>query len=128
MAFKLDVVKESTNDKIAALDAKTLNITHKDGKMIPVYKGLHIKLSPTNSKIWYLRYNSPSKGWRPQRLGRFPEIKFEEAVRIADEAYGWLEKGIDPFATKKSLTIKGNRGKASVTFPLCQDSCPVFIS
>jgi hypothetical protein len=43
VAFKLDVVKESTNDKIAALDAKTLNITHKDGKMIPVYKGASYK-------------------------------------------------------------------------------------
>lgn len=116
MALKIDVVEISTNNQIAALDAVSLNITNKLGKMIPVHKGLHIKLSPTNSKTWYLRYKSPLKGWTIKGLGKFPEIKFEDALKIADKAYEWIDEGIDPFVTKKNLKGKRIGSNQSILF------------
>ncbi|MFL9797362.1 integrase domain-containing protein [Vibrio cyclitrophicus] len=60
-------------------------------------QGLQLRVSPSGGKQWQLNYYRPGNGKRANfNLGRFPEVKLEQARKSALFARELIAQGVDP--------------------------------
>ena len=60
-------------------------------------QGLQLRVSPSGGKQWQLNYYRPGNGKRANfSLGRYPEVKLEQARKSALLARELITQGIDP--------------------------------
>jgi integrase len=72
-----------------------------DSKM----RGLQVRVAPTGVKSWSVIFTSPTDGKRARlSLGRYPSTSLARARRLAGEAHGQIERGIDPRAASGLAT------------------------
>ena len=64
-------------------------------------RGLYLEVLPTGRRVWRWKYRIDSREKR-LTLGQYPETSIKEARRLAEEARGTLEHGIDPSAARQA--------------------------
>jgi len=91
---------QDVDQKISSLDAKTLSITHKDGKSYQVTKGLQIHISLRNKKVWKIRFKNLKGKYENPKIGDFPAMGFQEAKSILNETLDSISKDQEPAISK----------------------------
>ncbi len=67
-------------------------------------RGLYLKVHPSGSKLWRLKYAYLGKDKRIA-LGRYLEVGLAEARRKRDETRQSLREGVDPLAERKRAKL-----------------------
>ncbi|TVO36196.1 integrase domain-containing protein [Vibrio algivorus] len=93
-----------TDTKIKNTKAGTKEITLSDGG------GLQLRISPTGTKTWILKYHTPITKKRTNlTLGKYPDLSLANARKATNEARELLAQGIDPKEYRDSqITQKAN--------------------
>ena len=64
--------------------------------------GLYLQIKPSGTRLWRMQYPAPDGRRRTLSFGPYSKISLEEARFRRSEALAILEKGIDPFAIKRT--------------------------
>lgn len=83
-----------------------------------------LRLSATAStKAWTYRYKDDAGRMKQQRLGRWPAVPVQEAVRLWGELRDQRAQGVDPVAQRKAQRLQ----RAVVRVETCRDLLEDFI-
>lgn len=103
--------------RLSALNVDRLKVPgyHHDGG------GLYLRVSPTGSKSWILRYSLA--GRRPEMgLGPFPDVSLAAARKAAQDARALVKAGHDPIATRDAVIERQRLERArALTFDEAAD-------
>lgn len=104
--------------KLTALKVKNL----KDPGMYSDGDGLNLKVTPTGSKSWVLRYTINGKP-AMMGLGAFPDVSLSEARERAAENRKKARAGVSPVEEKKAkvAAVRAEQGKDVMTFDQCKE-------
>lgn len=84
-------------------DATVRSLTCNDGKPKEIAdedsRGLYLRVLPSGSKSWILRYRMKDKSYR-LGLGRYPDVALSSARRLAQDAREKIAIGENPMAPK----------------------------
>ncbi|MEM9479267.1 MAG: integrase arm-type DNA-binding domain-containing protein, partial [Verrucomicrobiota bacterium] len=67
--------------------------------------GLSLRVHPNGSKYWQFRYRFAGRERGPLSLGKYPEVRLEEAREKRQEARKLLREDIDPSLEKKKRKL-----------------------
>lgn len=91
-------------------------IEHPDAKIA----GLALRVTPTGSKSWSLRYRTDRGEQRRLTIGRYPAIGVSKARKLALAAMGQIAEGVDPAKMKQQGKATAKAKKLSTVWTLIE--------